>query len=283
VFKLLHDEALIKMLEAKAKSLRKTVIEMIKSSGQGWLGGSFSMAEIITSLLFHHMRHNPKDPMWACRDRLILSKAHCCEMYYAALGEAGYFSREHFSSYGRFGGLLQAHSQRTVPGVDYSGGSLGMGLSFAVGEALAARIDKSIDLSGVPTPKYRVYCIIGDGECDEGQIWEAAMSASHFRLDNLIVILDRNRYQSTGPVMEVMDIEPLTDKWRSFGWAIQEVDGHNIGQILDALDYSSQVKGKPSIIIANTVKGKGIPSLEGHAHFITITDEIYLEAMEQLR
>ncbi|MBS7650711.1 MAG: transketolase [Candidatus Bathyarchaeia archaeon] len=278
-----HDEALIKMLEAKAKSLRKIVIDMMKISGQGWLGGSFSMAEIIASLLFHHMRHNPKDPMWPCRDRLILSKAHCCEIYYAALGEAGYFSREYFSSYGRFGGLLQAHSQRTVPGVDYSGGSLGMGLSFAVGEALAARIGLSTDLSGGPTPKYRVYCIIGDGECDEGQIWEAAMSASHFKLDNLIVILDRNMYQSTGPVCEVMNIEPLADKWRSFGWVIQEVDGHNIGQILDALDFSIQVKEKPSIIIANTVKGKGIPSLEGRVHFITITDEIYREAMEHLK
>jgi len=278
-----HDEKLISSLEEKARILRRHSIEMMRHAGQGWLGGSFSEAEIVTALFFHQMRHDPKNPNWPERGRLILSKAHCCEMHYAALGEAGYFSKEHFSSYGKFGGVLQAHSQRTTPGVDYSGGSLGTGLSFAVGNALAAKIGGPEEASGRKLSRHRVYCIIGDGECDEGQIWEAAMAAAHYKLDNLTVILDRNRYQSTGPVSETMEIEPLADKWRSFGWNVLEIDGHIISQILDALEEASEASGKPSIIIANTIKGKGVPSLEGRIHFTPITDEIYSETVKALR
>jgi transketolase len=277
-----HDTELIKELETKAKTLRRHSIEMMRSAGRGWLGGSFSEAEIITALVFHHMKHNPKNPNWPGRDRLILSKAHCCEMHYAALGEAGYFPRKLFSSYGRFGGVLQAHSQRTIPGVDYSGGSLGTGLSFAVGNALAARIGFPRDPSGRQLSRYRVYCIIGDGECDEGQVWEAAMAAAHYKLDNLVAILDRNEYQSTGAVAETMGIEPLAEKWRSFSWNVSDIDGHDIGQILDALDKARDVKGKPSIVIAHTIKGKGVPSLEGKVHFAQVTEDLYSEVMRAL-
>ena len=278
-----HDDRLVSSLEEKARILRRHTIEMMRHAGQGWLGGSFSEAEIVTTLFFHQMRHDPKNPNWPERDRLILSKAHCCEMHYAALGEAGYFSKDHFSSYGKFRGVLQAHSQRSTPGVDYSGGSLGTGLSFAVGNALAAKINSPKDSSDLKPFRYRVYCIVGDGECEEGQMWEAAMAAAHYKLDNLTVILDRNRYQSTGPVSETMEIEPLQEKWRSFGWNVLEIDGHNISQILDALEEASNASGKPSIIIANTIKGKGVPSLEGRIHFTPITDEIYSETVKALR
>jgi transketolase len=278
-----HDAQLIQELEGKAKILRRHSIEMMKSAGKGWIGGSFSEAEIVTALFFHHMKHDPKNPNWPNRDRLILSKAHCCEMHYAALGEAGYFPKKHFTSYGRFGGVLQAHSQRTTPGVDYSGGSLGTGLSFAVGNALAARIGFPKDPSGRQLSRYRVYCIIGDGECDEGQIWEAAMAAAHYKLDNLIAILDRNEYQSTGAVSETMNIEPLAEKWRSFSWNVSETNGHNMGQLLEALDRAKEVTSKPSIIIAHTIKGKGVPSLEGRVHFTSVTDELYAEVMKALK
>ncbi|MEM3004540.1 MAG: transketolase [Candidatus Bathyarchaeia archaeon] len=277
-----HKDELVNLLYEKARILRRHAIEMMRQAGQGWLGGSFSEAEIITALYFHHMRHNPNNPDWPERDRLVLSKAHCCEMLYAALGEAGYFTKDQFLSYGRFKGLLQAHSQRTTPGVDYSGGSLGTGLSFAVGSALAARISSSKSSSGLKPFRYRVYCIVGDGECDEGQIWEAAMAAAHYRLDNLTVILDRNRYQSTGPVSETMEIEPLAEKWSSFGWNVIEIDGHDIRQILEALEDANRAYCKPTIIIANTIKGKGAPSLEGSVHFISITEKIYSEVVEAL-
>jgi len=277
-----HNEKLIKDLEEKAKTLRRHTISMINDAGMGWIGGSFSETEIITCLLFHHMKHDPKKPDWSERDRLILSKAHCCEMLYAALGEAGYFSKEHFNSYGKFGALLQAHSQTTTPGVEYSGGSLGTGLSFAVGEALATKIDRS---GKSPNSQgFNVYCILGDGECDEGQVWEAALAASHFELDNLAAIIDRNDYQSTGKVVDIMRLEPFTEKWRDFSWHVIDIDGHDIAQIIDALNEANNTPDKPTAIIAHTIKGKGVPSFEERRlHFTKITDEMYSEAMEVLK
>jgi transketolase len=282
VIKVSHDTELIKELEGKAKLLRKHTIEMIRYAGKGWIGGSFSEAEIFTALLFHHMRIDPKNPDWPERDRLILSKAHCCEMHYAGLGEAGYFPKEYFSTYGKFGGMLQAHSQRTVPGVDYSGGSLGTGLSFAVGEAIAANLFSRKTSYSITVPRNRVYCIIGDGECDGGQIWEAALSAGHYKLSNITTIIDRNRYQSTGAVDSIIEIEPLSEKWKSFLWNVIEIDGHNLGQILDGLEEAKKITDKPSIIIANTVKGKGVPSFENKIHFSPLTEEMYNEAMKTL-
>ena len=187
-----YDQKLTTELEAKAKTLRRECIKMIRAAGIGWVGGSLSQADIITVLFFHHMRHDPKKPQWEKRDRLIVSKAHCCETVYAALGEMGYFPKEEFSSYGKLGATLQAHTERAVPGVEYSGGSLGQGLSFAVGEALAARIGAPKDQSGRPMPHYRVFCILGDGECDEGQVWEAAMAAAHYKIDKLTAFVDHN-------------------------------------------------------------------------------------------
>jgi len=277
-----HNEKLIKDLEEKAKILRRHAISMINNAGMGWIGGSFSETEIITCLLFHHMKHDPKKPDWPERDRLILSKAHCCEMLYAALGEAGYFSKEHFNSYGKFGALLQAHSQTTTPGVEYSGGSLGTGLSFAVGEALATKIDRSG--KSLDSQEFNVYCILGDGECDEGQVWEAALAASHFELGNLTAIIDRNDYQSTGKVVDIMRLEPFTEKWRNFSWHIIDIDGHDIAQIIDALNEANKTPNKPTAIIAHTIKGKGVPYFEERRlHFTKITDDMYSEAMEVLK
>jgi transketolase len=267
-----HDEELIKTLEFKAKLLRLYVLEMIRASGMGWLGGSYSMAEIITALYFHHMRHNPKNPNWDERDRLVISKAHACEIVYAALAEAGYFPKEELLKYGRFGALLQAHTDRSIPGVEYSGGSLGLGLSYAVGLALAAKIRGK---------DYRVFAVLGDGECNEGQIWEAALFASTYKLDNLTALIDYNKFQSTGPMK--LELEPLAKKWEAFGWYVTEVNGHNLREILDALDYVESVKGRPHVIICHTIKGKGVPFLEGkNPHFIKLTDDLYKEIKKAL-
>jgi len=278
-----YDEKLIKELEAKAKIMRRETVKMIKGAGLGWVGGSFSQADIIAALVFHHMKHDPRNCQWAERDRLIVSKAHCCETVYAALGEAGYFSREEYAKYGKFGGTLQAHTERCVPGVEYSGGSLGQGLSFAVGEALAARIGAPKDKAGRPIPRYRVFCVIGDGESDEGQVWEAAMAAAHYKIDNITAFIDHNEFQSGAPVVERMNLEPLDEKWRAFSWDVTEIDGHNYDEILGALDRADTIKGKPHVIIAHTVKCKGVPAFEHkNLHFGGITDEMYAEAMAVL-
>ncbi len=279
-----YDEKLIRKLEEKAKILRRDAIEMIRAGNAGWMGGSFSQADIITALMFHHMKHDPKNPRWEDRDRLIVSKAHCCETVYAALGEAGYFSKKEFQSYGKFGATLQAHTERKAPGVEYSGGSLGEGLSFALGEALAARIGASKDKSGRPIPRFRVFCIVGDGESNEGQIWEAAMAAAHYKVDNLVVIVDHNKFQSGGTVEERINMMPMVAKWRAFGWDATEIDGHDFNEILATLEKAAKVKGKPSAIIAHTIKCRGVPSFEHkNLHFCTLSDEMYAEAVEALK
>ena len=279
-----YDEKVIRQLEEKAKTLRRESIKMIKGAGIGWVGGSLSQADIITALFFHHMKHDPKNRQWEERDRLIVSKAHCCETVYAALGEMGYFPKEEFSSYGKLGATLQAHTERVVPGVEYSGGSLGQGISFAVGQALAARIGAPKDQSGRPVPRYRVFCIVGDGECDEGQVWEAAMAAAHYKIDNLTAFVDHNKFQSTGTVAERMELKPLVEKWRAFGWDVMEIDGHDFGEILSALERADKILGKPQAIIAHTVKCKGVPSFEHkNLHFCPIPDDMYAEAMEVLK
>ena len=279
-----YDEKLIKELEGKAKILRRDAIEMIKAGESGWVGGSFSQADIITALYFHHMKHDPQNPEWEDRDRLIVSKAHCCETVYTALGEAGYFPKKEYQSYGKLGAVLQAHTERIVPGVEYSGGSLGQGLSFALGEALAARIGAPKDKSGRPLPRFRVFCIVGDGESDEGQIWEAALAAAHYKVDNLIAIVDHNKFQSSGKVEERINLAPLPEKWQAFGWDVAEIDGHNFNEILSALEKADEVQGKPHVIIAHTVKCKGVPSFEHkNLHFCKLTDDMYAEAIEALK
>jgi transketolase len=279
-----YARELIENLEDKAKTLRRDTIEMMKDADSGWMGGSFSQADIIAALVFHHMRHDPQNPSWEDRDRLIVSKAHCCETVYAALGEAGYFSKDEYETYGKFGALLQAHTERTVPGVEYSGGSLGQGLSFGFGEALAARIGAPRDASGRVTPRFRVFCIVGDGESDEGQIWEAALAAAHYKADNLTVFVDHNKFQSCGKVEDGINLSPLPEKWRAFGWDVDEIDGHSIPEILKALERCDQVRGKPHAIVAHTVKCKGVPAFEHkNLHFCKLTDEMVTEAQEALK
>ena len=280
---MVYQAELLNDLQNKAKTIRRESIRMIKAAGLGWVGGSFSQADIVTALVFHHMKHNPKDPNWADRDRLIVSKAHCCETVYAALGEAGYFSKAEFDKYGKLGAILQAHTERTAPGVEYSGGSLGQGLSFALGEALSARIGAPKDVNGRPIPRFRVFCILGDGECNEGQVWEAVMAAAHYKVDNLVAIVDHNKYQSGGKVVDRIDWTPVAPKFAAFNWDTVEVDGHDFNQILGVLERADKTPGKPHAIIANTIKCKGVPSLENkNVHFCAITDEIYQDAMKAL-
>jgi transketolase len=280
---MVYQAELLNDLQNKAKTIRRESIRMIKAAGLGWVGGSFSQADIVTALVFHHMKHNPKDPKWADRDRLIVSKAHCCETVYAALGEAGYFSKAEFDKYGKLGAILQAHTERTAPGVEYSGGSLGQGLSFALGEALSARIGAPKDINGRPIPRFRVFCILGDGECNEGQVWEAVMAAAHYKVDNLVAIVDHNKYQSGAKVVDRIDWTPVAPKFAAFNWDTVEIDGHDFNQILGVLERADKTPGKPHAIIANTIKCKGVPSLENkNVHFCAITDEIYQDAMKAL-
>jgi transketolase len=246
-------------LEKKAKQLRRHVVTMIATAGSGHPGGSLSAADIVTALYFKVMRHNPKNARWSDRDRFILSKGHAAPILYAALAECGYFSVEELSTLRKLGSRLQGHTDRTLtPGVEMSAGSLGQGLSFGIGIALAARLDKR---------DYRVYVLLGDGECEEGQVWEAAMSAPHFKIDNLTAIVDYNEIQLSGKCCDIMSLDSLADKWRAFNWHAIEVDGHDMKQVLQALDEAGKTKLRPTAIIAHTVKGKGVSFMENNVSF----------------
>jgi len=271
----MHDETLIKEIKRKALEIRKWVIESIYRAGSGHPGGSLSIADIIACLYFHEMRHNPKDPRWPDRDRLVLSKGHAAPALYAALALAGYFPVEELKNLRKIGHFLQGHPcMKKVPGVDMSTGSLGHGLSVAVGMAIAGKLDGK---------DYRVFTILGDGEVQEGEIWEAANTASHYKLDNLIAILDRNKLQIDGPTEEVMHIEPLPWRWQAFGWDVVEIDGHNVEEILDTF-HEIKLNEKPTIIIAHTIKGKGVSFMEGTLSFHgkPPSEEQYLRAMSEL-
>lgn len=243
----------IKFLKNKANEIRKLIIKMLAEAGSGHPGGSLSATEIITCLYFEIMRHSPDNPGVQRRDRLHLSKGHCCPAVYAALSLSGYFPPAELMRLRRLGALLQGHPDRQTPGIEVASGSLGQGLSVAMGMALAGRLDKK---------KERVYCLMGDGEIQEGNIWEAAMAAAHFKLDNLCGIVDYNRFQIDGRVEEVMDVEPLMNKWESFGWHVIQCDGHNIEELLESFKEAEKVKLKPTVIIAHTVKGKGVSFME---------------------
>ncbi len=246
-------------LEQMAKTLRRHVVAMIGKAGSGHPGGSLSAVEIITTLFFRVMRYDPKNPYWEDRDRFVLSKGHAAPVLYAALAEAGYFPVDELLTLRKFGSRLQGHTDMTkTPGVEMSAGSLGQGLSFSIGIALAARLDLK---------DYRVYTLLGDGECDEGQVWEAAMSATHFKLDNLVAIVDHNKQQIDGWTKDVMSTEPLADKFRSFGWWAIEVDGHNFEDLLNAFEEAKTIKGQPTVIIAHTIKGKGVSFMENNPEF----------------
>lgn len=233
-------------------------MEMIARAGSGHPGGALSATELVVCLFFARLRHNPKEPNWPQRDRFHLSKGHSCPVLYAVLAECGYFNPEEIFALRKLGSVLQGHPDRRTPGVEVASGSLGQGLSVALGMALAAKMDAQ---------EYRVYCLMGDGETQEGNIWEAAMAVSHYKCDNLCAILDYNGFQIDGRVKDIMGLEPLGDKWRAFGWHTIDIDGHNIRQILSAYDEANSVKGKPSIIIAKTVKGKGVSFMENVCDF----------------
>jgi len=259
-------------LEKIAKKLRYDIVMMIGAGKPGHLGGSCSIAEIVAALYFHKMRHDPANPQWPDRDRLLLSKGHAALTQYAALAECGYFPKKELETLKELGTIVQGHPEMLrMPGIEANTGSLGQGLSISCGIALAGKLDKK---------EYHVYCVVGDGEIAEGQIWEASMAAAYYKLDNLTAILDKNEVQATGPIVERYDTNPHPEKWKAFGWHVIEVDGHDIRQVVDALDKADEVKGKPVMIIANTVKGKGVPFAEGKAdfHHGIMTEEQYQTA-----
>jgi transketolase len=311
-----YDDELINSLEKKANTIRKHVITMVYKAGSGHPGGSLSAVDILTTLYFHKfldkacknnerepiMNHDPANPKWEDRDRFILSKGHAAPALYAALAEVGYFKKKvlldflkerneemhertkNEKIYGvdilmnlrKLGYPLQGHpDMNKTPGVEASTGSEGQGLSIGAGQAMAAKLDRKL---------YHIFVMIGDGEMDCGQIWEAAMSASHFKLDNLIAILDRNNLQLDGPTEQIMSLEPIPDKWQAFGWQVIEIDGHNFKEILNALDTAKEVKGKPTLIVAHTVKGKGVSFMEGAVgfHGKAPDEEQYKQAMKEL-
>ena len=244
----------IKNLEEKAKLIRQDILEEVYSAQSGHPGGALSIVEILTVLYFNQMNIDPKNPKNENRDRLVLSKGHCCTALYGALAERGYFDKAELKNFRKVGAMLQGHpDMKHIPGVDMSAGSLGQGLSAANGMALASKMDSK---------GYRVYCILGDGEIQEGQVWEAAMSASNYKLDNLCIIVDNNNLQIDGKVDEVMNVYPLKEKFESFGFEVFEVDGHNIDGLISVFQKAKTVKGKPTAIIAKTVKGKGISFME---------------------
>ena len=246
-------------LKETAKKLRRHVITMIATAGSGHPGGSLSAADIITALYFKVLRHNPENPRWSDRDRFILSKGHAAPILYAALAEAGYFPVAELATLRKLDSRLQGHADsKFTPGVEMSAGSLGMGLSFAIGVALAARLDSKT---------YRTYVLLSDGECEEGQTWEAALSAAHFKLDNLTAIVDCNGMQLSGWTRDIMNLEPFTQKWQAFGWHTLDIDGHDLDQILSACQEAEKIKGKPTIIIARTIKGKGVSFMENNVEF----------------
>jgi len=254
-----YDEEYIRQLNLTAVKIRKHIIEMLYRAKSGHPGGSLSAVEAIVALYFHHMRHNPKNPCDPNRDRFVLSKGHAAPTLYAVLAECGYFDVKELQMLRQINCMLQGHPVcRYIPGVEASTGSLGHGLSFALGIALAGKLDKK---------DYRVYVMVGDGETDEGQIWEAATSAAHYKLDNLTALIDRNFLQIDGRTEDVMRIESVRDRWSSFGWHVLEVDGHDIGQIIDALLTACDQKNQPTMIILNTVKGKGVSFMENNIDF----------------
>ena len=230
------------------------IVKMITSAGSGHPGGSLSAADILAALYFEIMRIDPENPDWDNRDRFVLSKGHAAPALYAVLAERGYFPRKWLERFSADGSPLQKHPDKNlVPGVEIPTGSLGQGLSVAIGIALDGRLRQK---------DYRVYAIVGDGECDGGQIWEAAMAAAHFKLDKLTVFLDHNGLQVDGANREIMNLEPLVDKWKAFGWYVISINGHNMREIISAVQKASGFKVKPTMIIASTVKGKGVPFIE---------------------
>jgi len=267
----------IKSLEERAKIIRRYVIKMLAKAGSGHPGGSLSAVDLLVVLFYNKMRHNPQQPKWQDRDRFILSKGHGCPALYAILADMGYFSVDKLETLRQFGSILQGHPcMKTTPGIEISSGSLGQGLSVGLGIALAAKLDKK---------DYRTYVMLGDGEIEEGQIWEAAMAASHYKAENLCAILDQNELQIDGFIHDVMSSHPIPAKWRSFGWHVIEINGHNYKAIIDAYNEAEKTKGRPTIIVAKTVKGKGVSFMENQVdwHGKAPTKEEAEKALTELK
>ena len=272
-----NDSAEIARLKEISGRMRVAIIEMLTKAASGHPGGSLSAIDIITALYFSRMRHDPKRPDWPERDRFVLSKGHGVPALYAVMAEAGYFDRKELMTLRERGSRLQGHPVNTLlPGIEAPTGSLGQGLSVAQGMALASKMDGN---------RFRVFCLIGDGESQEGQIWEAAMSAPKFGLDNLTVFLDFNHGQIDGTVEDVMNIGPVEDKWRAFNWNVLRIDGHDFSQILGAIDQARATSGRPTMIVADTVKGKGVSFMEHQIawHGVAPNREQAEKALQELR
>ena len=266
----------VEELEKMAKQVRKGIIEAVYSNQSGHPGGSLSVADILTVLYFKEMNIDEKNPNWSDRDRLVLSKGHCSPALYSCLANRGFFPVEDLKTFRNINSYLQGHPDKNkVPGVDMTTGSLGQGLSVANGMAIAGKMDGK---------NYRVYCILGDGEIEEGQIWEAAMAANKYKLDNLCVVIDNNNLQIDGTIEEVMSSYPIDEKFRSFGFEIIKIDGHDISEIIKAFDLATNVKGKPTCIIAKTIKGKGVSFMEEQVgwHGKAPNEEQYIQALKEL-
>lgn len=263
-------------LQAIAKRTRRLIVEMITEAKSGHPGGSLSATEILVTLFYSVMRHDPSNPAWKDRDRFILSKGHACPVLYAVMAECGYTPLDQLNTLRKLGSIYQGHpDKRFIPALEASTGSLGQGLSLAIGMGLAARLNQS------PS---RIYVVLGDGEIQEGQIWEAAMFAPYHHVDNIVAIVDYNRIQLDGFVKDIMDIEPLVDKWKAFGWHTIEIDGHNIPAIQAACAEASSIRGKPTVIIAHTIKGKGVSFMENNPKFhgMAPTREEMEKALQEL-
>lgn len=270
-----YPEHLIKSLELKGQTLRKDCIKCIGVGVAGHVGGSCSSADLVAALYFYKMKYNPQNPEWEGRDYFLLSKGHVAILQYAALAEAGFFPVSDLTHCKDIGFYLQGHPHLGTPGIEAGTGSLGQGLSLGLGMALGLKLDQKPN---------RVYVLVGDGEQNEGQIWEAAMAAGAWHMDHLCAIIDCNGLQAQGPVCERLDNAPVPDKWKAFGWNVLEIDGHNMEEILTALDAAEACKGRPTAIIAHTVKGKGLSFAENQTswHNAPLTKELYEQALAEL-
>lgn len=271
----------LRQLGKVATQIRLEVLKMIYEAGTGHTGSSLGETDILVALYFGGiLRADPKNPDWIGRDRFILSKGHAVEAYYATLAHAGFFDPNLLRTYCRYGSPLIGHPNNKIPGVEMNTGALGHGLSIGVGMALAGRLSNSESKD-----RYRVFVLMGDGELAEGSVWEAAMAAGHYHLDNLVAIIDRNRLQISGSTETVMSLEPLQSKWESFGWSIRETDGHDYRALIDTFSSVPFSEGKPSLVIANTIKGKGISFAENQAgwHHHVPTEREYLQAVDELQ
>lgn len=271
-----HTEKLIRDLKKKGITIRQEIIKMTSKANSGHLGGSLSCVDILVALYFHQLKCNPQNPSWPDRDRFILSKGHAAPALYATLALRGYFPKEELSTLRSINSRPQGHpDNRKTPGVETSTGSLGQGLSVGIGMALGFKLANRGNY---------VYVLVGDGELNEGQMWEAAMFANHHKIDNITVLVDRNHGQNDGRTKEIMSLEPISTKWAAFGWNVLEVDGHDIKGILDILDRSMENRGEPVAIIAETMKGKGVPPVEGNNdyHAKPLPDELVSQAIEEL-